>query len=348
MRPDRLRRTAVASPRYVGAAVLAVAAASCAGKAPPPAPPVGPASPSAPAWNVAPAAFPVPPTQAVKVARLKTLLASYERRSFAFPGHPEEPLGYGLLAPPDAEPGRRYPLIVYFHSRGAQGTDGVGPMHALATTELFLPDYQRAHPDRKAFVCVPQIPSRRDQYGHYPDGKDKPSTWPNDAVPALVDELVRTLPIDPDRVYAVGLSMGGVGVWDALVKYPGKFAAGVPIAGSGQLAEVPRLLDTPIWAFINRDDQVMPAAGPRWPNDPANAYFGQRDLMRALARLGSPVLFTEPAEPGGARRLPAPSQRHAYTEYLAPALPDNPHAVELQALNEPALPSWLFAQRRRR
>ena len=46
---------------------------------------------------------------------------------------------------------------------------------------------------------------------------------------ALVEGLQENYPIDPNRVYLLGLSMGGYGTWQAALEYPEKFAAIVPI-----------------------------------------------------------------------------------------------------------------------
>ena len=37
--------------------------------------------------------------------------------------------------------------------------------------------------------------------------------------------------VDKDRIYVMGLSMGGMGTFDLAIRYPEVFAAAVPICG---------------------------------------------------------------------------------------------------------------------
>jgi predicted peptidase len=48
---------------------------------------------------------------------------------------------------------------------------------------------------------------------------------------ALLDQLGEEFPIDADRVYVLGHSMGGFGTFEALAEQPERFAAAIPSAG---------------------------------------------------------------------------------------------------------------------
>ena len=67
-------------------------------------------------------------------------------------------------------------------------------------------------------------------------------------------------PIDPDRVYLTGLSMGGFGSWMLAMEHPGRFAAAVPICGGGDPRDVARIKDLPIWVFHGGKDPTVPLA----------------------------------------------------------------------------------------
>jgi predicted peptidase len=60
-------------------------------------------------------------------------------------------------------------------------------------------------------------------------------------------------------LYVSGHSNGGGGTWNLLSRFPGRFAAAVPIAAVSPTAGfVPQnLVDTPIFALHARDDQVV-------------------------------------------------------------------------------------------
>src|SRR5262249_44984026 len=92
----------------------------------------------------------------------------------------------------------------------------------------------------------------RDRLGRaqpHPARRPAAPSRPLEQVLALVKTLQAELPIDADRVYLVGLSMGGYGVWDLLCRAPSLFAAAVAICGGGDEAQAERLRGLPIWAF---------------------------------------------------------------------------------------------------
>lgn len=76
----------------------------------------------------------------------------------------------------------------------------------------------------------------------------------------LLDRLELDNPIDTNRLYVTGVSIGGFGSWDLISCYPHKFAAAVPIACGDDENEAPLLVNMPIWAFHGElDNLVMPS-----------------------------------------------------------------------------------------
>lgn len=62
---------------------------------------------------------------------------------------------------------------------------------------------------------------------------------------------------DLNRVYAIGASMGGYGVWQAAMSLPDTFAAIVPICGGGMYWNAGRLKSVAVWAFHGRQDDCV-------------------------------------------------------------------------------------------
>jgi predicted peptidase len=106
--------------------------------------------------------------------------------------------------------------------------------------------------------------------------------------------LAKTLdefPVDQDRIYLTGLSMGGHGTWYLAYRNPERFAAVAPICGwtwgrpEGEFpapvvpvedgAPLPalarRLAGTPLWLFHGALDSVVPARGSREPAEALKA-----------------------------------------------------------------------------
>jgi predicted peptidase len=80
-------------------------------------------------------------------------------------------------------------------------------------------------------------------------------------MPELEDLLAKFLadyPVDKDRIYLTGLSMGGLGSWRLAVEHPELFAAVVPLCGGGDTKDVERIKDLPIWNFHGGKDSVVP------------------------------------------------------------------------------------------
>jgi predicted peptidase len=73
----------------------------------------------------------------------------------------------------------------------------------------------------------------------------------------LLDSFIDSHPVDRQRIYLTGLSMGGFGTWDAIARRPDFFAAAIPICGGGDLKTASRIKDLPIWCFHGGADPVV-------------------------------------------------------------------------------------------
>lgn len=134
---------------------------------------------------------------------------------------------YRLLRPQHVARGERYPLVVIFHGSGAIGTDNVSQIGPLAKSWA-APAMRDCYP---AFVLVPQFRARSANYSG--SGATMTSYATDDLRNALgaIDNVIEKLPIDRQRIVAIGFSMGGSAVWNALVLRPRFFATAVSVAG---------------------------------------------------------------------------------------------------------------------
>jgi predicted peptidase len=148
--------------------------------------------------------------------------------------------------PASFEPSKQWPLVVFLHGSGERG----------GTPELlkqeYLPKMLEVKTDMPFLVVSPVLPSG--QWEDYLGPVDD-----------LVMQLVETLPVDPDRLYLTGLSLGGFGTWAYALQYPQRFTAIAPISG-GYIhgsKDVPvgvcKLKDVAVWVFHgDSDDGVKP------------------------------------------------------------------------------------------
>jgi predicted peptidase len=208
---------------------------------------------------------------------------------------------------PDADTLRKYPLVIFLHGSGERGHDNEaqlkwGVMNFATDQNMVL------HP---ALVIAPQCPEKM---GWSSFSREKNSTemhlQPTATKPMallieLIHKLIKTLPIDSNRIYITGLSMGGFGTYDAIERYPNLFAAAVPVCGGGDASKAASIARLPIWIFQGAED---PAVTPKYA----------LDMLEALTKAG--------AHPG-------------FTEY-----PETGHFSWLGAYRDASMLEWLFRQ----
>jgi len=76
------------------------------------------------------------------------------------------------------------------------------------------------------------------------------------AVNALLGAVEKKYTIDPTKVIVTGFSMGGQGTWYWGDKYPDRFSAAIPLAGTPTPSATTWRI--PVFAVHSRDDQVQP------------------------------------------------------------------------------------------
>lgn len=202
----------------------------------------------------------------------------FEARMFSAPTG--QTLPYRLLSPPEVQPDTKYPLVIFFHGAGERGTDNTAQL-VHVVKELATEEMRKRYP---CFLVAPQCPNGHrwvevDWSSEAHSMPEEPSL-PMSLTIAMLENLKTALPIDADRIYVAGLSMGGYGTWDLLQRRPDDFAAAVPICGGGDPAFASRMKDIPIWVFHGDQDTVV---------KPARS----RQMVDALRAIGAPVIHTE-------------------------------------------------------
>ncbi|PIM68006.1 phospholipase [Streptomyces sp. JV178] len=243
----------------------------------------------------------------------------------------------------------RCPLVVTLHGGGEVADNNMTQLTSNRIAVTFAkPERQRRNP---AFVLSPQIPLPRPMDG--PDGTD----WTDAKVQAALIELIDTFVsehsrnVDTARLYLVGLSSGGRGIYSLLAKRPDMFAAALPTAGWGETATMERITHIPIWADHSVDDPVVPYREGRFGKP------GTWTLMNALEAAGARVSRGEwandlPKAQFEARSRALLQQARAtrshvlFTSYTAGTTPVNPHLSWAQTYENDVVIDWLFEQSR--
>jgi predicted peptidase len=215
---------------------------------------------------------------------------------------------YRLLRPQTVVTGMRYPLILFLHGAGERGDDNRKQL-AYLPRWMAEPAMRKRHP---CFVVAPQC--RMDERWVDVSWADEKST-PQAAEPttdlraaiAALEAVLRGEPVDPDRVYLTGLSMGGFGTWDLAARMPDRFAALLPICGGGDERTAATFAKRPLWCFHGDADTAVPVER-------------SRSMIAALEAAGGRPKYSELKGVG--------------------------HNSWTKAYRDPAVIDWLFEQRR--
>jgi pimeloyl-ACP methyl ester carboxylesterase len=152
-----------------------------------------------------------------------------------------ETLKHVVYVPRNLEAGRKYPLAVYLHGRC---DECVTHERILQESGLrWWHEYDKDVQQEPTFLLAPvggiggwTTEARRQ------------------AVFELIDGLLQEFPIDRQRIYLMGFSMGGMGIWNYLQQRPGFFAAANPQGGPALQLDPELVKNTPIWATIGIND----------------------------------------------------------------------------------------------
>lgn len=212
---------------------------------------------------------------------------------------------YRMLSP-TVKDGEKYPLVVFLHGSGERGNDNEKQLTYGAST-FSNPCNVDKYP---AFVIFPQCKEKAwtnstDARAFMPGAETPPITDSELMVVNLVKEIMSTQPIDPSRVYIVGISMGGIAAYDLVCRYPDVFAAAVPICGAVNPERLAVAKDVNFMIFHGEEDDEVPS-------------LCGREAYKALNAVGAKVEYIEFAGIG--------------------------HECWSSAFNYPEFLPWLFAQ----
>jgi predicted peptidase len=227
---------------------------------------------------------------------------------------------YRLFIPDGYDPAIAYPLVIYLHGGAGNGTDNLRQITTnanLVVTHLFSsPAVQSTYP---CLVVAPQIPGT--------DTQDLDNWWATITQHGLsdnlftameiLDELEAEFTIDRKRIYAVGNSLGGAGVWDLASKTSGRFAAFIPTASPPQ------------WAGIRAPSSLRPDFARTIRDKTFWFLYGDQDGNGQMKPWWDEVvglLRDDGLDP-------------LYTEYVG-----GQHSIFRCAYTEPNLIPWLFSQ----
>ena len=193
--------------------------------------------------------------------------------------------GYGEQSwlPYKVEKGKKYPILFFLHGAGGRGVDNKGQLLDANSIDAFKS--QKLFSKFNSYVFAGQVPE-----GEQWVNVDWTSN--DHQMPKISNSMQKTLEaldafiidsnnqVDVNRIYIMGLSMGGYGTWDAVQRRPNFFAAAVPICGGGDKSMAKSLINVPIWSWHGNKDQVI-------------NVLRSREMNSAIERSGGSPKYTE-------------------------------------------------------
>jgi predicted esterase len=165
-----------------------------------------------------------------------------------------------LLYVPKIKPSSgKYPLLLFLHGSGERGNE-------LSLVKKNGPPSFLDDSSGIPFVVV--SPQCREG-----------ERWDPQNLLTLLDHIEKQLPIDKNREYVTGLSMGGYGTWSLAIAAPNRFAAVAPVCGGGDRTKICAMRNVPVWVFHGAKDEAVPISE-------------SEALVSELKKLGSDVTLT--------------------------------------------------------
>ncbi|MEN0004732.1 MAG: prolyl oligopeptidase family serine peptidase [Bacteroidota bacterium] len=222
---------------------------------------------------------------ALSTAQVVTPEEAYEAKYFE--GKQGWQLPYRILYPKNFDATKQYPLVFMMHGSGERGNDNT--LQLTHGANLFLRAGVRdSFPaivvfpqcaERDYWVAINRVKSAAGMQLDFPFNElAQPSMQ---LVEGLLAELLNSGYVDKCRVYAMGLSMGGMATFELVARYPDLFAAAIPICGgSNPLLAGLYAQKVPLWVFHGDADNVV---------DVSNS----RTMVAAIEANGGQVKYTE-------------------------------------------------------
>ena len=131
------------------------------------------------------------------------------------------------------------PVVIFLHGRSLCGTD-LNKVRRYGTISAI----ERGR-DIDAYVIAPQNPGE---------------SWKPEKIMKVLEYVSSKHNVDSDRVYVLGMSLGGYGTIDFAAAYPDKVAAAVALCGGGTAKNLADLNKLPLWIIHGTADAAVPVS----------------------------------------------------------------------------------------
>lgn len=128
------------------------------------------------------------------------------------------------------------PVVIFLHGASLCGSD-LNKVKRYGTIDAI-----EKGRTLDAYVIAPQNPG---------------GAWKPAKVMNVLDHVAKTANIDPNRIYVLGMSLGGYGTIDLAATYPDRIAAAIAMCGGGSVKDLSGLSQVPLWIIHGTADRAV-------------------------------------------------------------------------------------------
>ena len=209
------------------------------------------------------------------------------------------PLPYRLYTPSNYDgDAYHYPVFIFLHGSGERGNDNSLQLKNAVQNlynDLNSPLYQ-------SIAIFPQCPKENNtsdsDLNQWVDTPWKNGNYSIDNVPESNDlkavlQILETIKsnysVNEKRIYVMGLSMGGFGTWDLIMRHTELFAGAIPICGGADTAYASKLVDMPNHTIHCANDSEVPYTGTKAMVEAIKDAGGNKIIYEQLSGYGHNV-----------------------------------------------------------
>lgn len=170
---------------------------------------------------------------------LFAILSSYASGLETVIGKVTNGYNYWFYTPHDISAKEGKPLVIFLHGRSLCGTD-LNKVRRYGTINAI-----EKGREIDAYVIAPQNPGE---------------SWKPEKIMNVVDYVCANHNVDTDRIYVLGMSLGGYGAIDLAASYPDRIAAAIGMCGGATVKNLSGLARTPLWIIHGTGDASVPVS----------------------------------------------------------------------------------------